>query len=131
MNYQDLIYQAQIAHNRAYVPYSQQKLGVSLLTNQNNVYLGCSVEIANFASSLCPVALAVGQAILACDQELKALALYPKLHLSGNARQLLIEFNPLMEIVYLDTNQNLQIKTLNELLPYFFGPKDLNIPNFS
>ncbi len=130
-DYQNLLNQAQKAANSSYVPYSQVKFGVSLLCNDNSIFCGSCVEIANYGSSIDPVGVAVGQAILNGNTNFLAMAIYPELILSGSSRQILVEFNPNLEIIYYDYNHNVKNTKLINLLPNFFGPKDLKIDKTS
>ena len=51
------------ARERAYVPYSQFKVGAALLDAQGRIYLGCNIENAAFSPTNCAERTAIFKAV--------------------------------------------------------------------
>lgn len=127
--FSDLLTKAKSMADRAYVPYSRQASGACLLTKNGNSYLGCAVESASYGASLCAVMVCVGCAIGNLDTEFEVLAIHPSNWPSGLTRQFLIEFNPELQIVRLNSHNEVEIKILKDLLPHYFGAESLQMAN--
>ena len=54
---------AKEASNNAYAPYSNFKVGASLVTKDNKVYKGCNVENASYGAGVCAERSAILTAI--------------------------------------------------------------------
>lgn len=115
---------------RAYVPYSNFRVGACLLSSNGNFFDGCNIENAAYGPSNCAERTAVFTAVCAGERSFDGLAITT----SGDApafpcgvcRQVLNEFcEPDMPIVCADRHGNVARVTLKDLLPYSFGPKDL------
>ena len=121
---EELIKQAKQASNNAYAPYSSFKVGAALLAANGKVYVGCNVENATYGATICAERAAVAMAIADGQREFTALALYTKtpkpLTPCGICRQVLCEFSPQMKIIAACENNQIQISTLQDLLPDAF-----------
>lgn len=53
MTNEELIRLAFEAREKAYVPYSNWKVGAALLTKSGKVYLGCNIENSGFTATVC------------------------------------------------------------------------------
>ena len=132
MEYKDLIQEAVEAKEMAYVPYSHFRVGAALLTKTGKVYRGCNIENAAYSPTNCAERTAFFKAVSEGEREFEAIAvngdaddyLFP----CGVCRQVMMEFCDPKEfdiIVAIDENDYRE-HTLEELLPYGFGPSDLN-----
>ena len=119
----------------SYTPYSNFKVGASLLTKNGQIYTGCNIENAAYTPTNCAERTAIFKAVSEGEREFAAIAIvggkgdlpdnyaYP----CGVCRQVMMEFcdpktfrviTAISEDEYLD-------KTLEEMLPYGFGPSNL------
>jgi cytidine deaminase len=121
----DLLAAAQDARSRAYAPYSHFTVGAALDTGDGNVFLGCNVENASYGLTICAERTAIGAAISAGVRTMQAIAIAgPDGALTspcGACRQVLVEFNPKMTVIF-TTPEGTHTTTAAELLPHSFGP---------
>lgn len=146
----ELVKMALEARKMAYTPYSHHKVGAALLCKDGTVFKGCNVENAGYTPTNCAERTAVFKAVSEGYTEFEAIAVVggmdnltelPLCAPCGVCRQVLNEFadpktfkillasvkniDNLHEISELD--MQITEKTLEEILPYGFGPKNLNI----
>lgn len=124
----DLVRRAIEVRGRAYAPYSNYAVGAALLTKSGRVFCGVNVENAAYPSSVCAERSAVFAAVSEGERDFEAIAV-----VTGNAgspcgtcRQVLAEFGT--DILVIQAATDGQIKrecTVAELLPFSFGPDDL------
>ena len=114
------------AMKKAYVPYSKFPVGVAALVDDGRVVTGCNVENASYGLTLCAECGLVSSLIASGGGRLVAFAC---VDIAGNAlmpcgrcRQLLFEHSA--DDMVLETASG--IKTIAEVLPDAFGPKDLD-----
>ena len=136
MDNKELIRLALEARQMAYVPYSNYMVGAALLTRQGKVYKGCNIENAAYGPSCCAERTAFFQAVCEGVREFEKIAIAGGPEGSGAdelcapcgvCRQVMMEFcNPqAFQIVLADGKGGCRQFTLDELLPYGFGPKNL------
>jgi cytidine deaminase len=111
--------------NQAYVPYSNFPVGAAALTEDGRVVSGCNIENASYGVTLCAECSLVGDLFKTGGGKLVAFYCVDKheniLMPCGRCRQLLYEHSApgmLLETVS-------GIKTIDEVLPDAFGPRDL------
>lgn len=130
----ELCKQAIVAMERAYVPYSNYRVGAALLTNSNKVYLGCNIENASYSPTVCAERTAFFKAISDGEHEFSKIAVAGGLNgeISGTfppcgvCRQVMAEFcGPDFEIFLVLGENNFERHTLSELLPYSFSPEKI------
>ena len=114
------------AMKRAYAPYSKFPVGVAALVDDGRIITGCNVENASYGLTLCAECGLVSSLISSGGGRLVAFAC---VDISGNplmpcgrCRQLLQEHGGSQ--LLMDTNEG--IKTLGDLLPWAFGPDEMN-----
>jgi cytidine deaminase len=129
MNKRDLIKSALEAKDMAYVPYSNFHVGAALITEDDEVYTGCNIEISSYSPTLCAERTAIFKAVSEGHKKIKTIAIvgdssptYP----CGVCRQVIREFGKDANIIIANTEDDYKEYTLDELLPYSFGPEDLN-----
>lgn len=128
MDKKGLIKKALEAKAKAYVPYSNFSVGAAVLTENNDIYTGCNIEIASYSPTLCAERTAIFKAVSEGELKVKAIAVvgdtkytYP----CGVCRQVIREFGKDALIIVANTEEDYKEYTLDELLPYSFGPEDL------
>lgn len=126
INWDVLKSQALDAMKKAYVPYSKFPVGVAALVDDGRIVTGCNVENASYGLTLCAecglvsslIATGGGRLIAFACVDIKGNALMP----CGRCRQLLQEHGGSQLQLMTDTG----VKTLSELLPWAFGPDELD-----
>lgn len=128
---QKLLKLASEARERSYSPYSHYSVGAALLTKDGRVYQGCNIENASFTPTICAERTAFFKAIFDGVRDFSAIAVigsgtlpaYP----CGVCRQVMSEFCD-VDFVIVTSNcdgSKVIVQTLDDMLPYRFGPKDL------
>ena len=121
------------ARKRAYTPYSNFKVGAALLAKSGKVYLGCNIENAAYTPTNCAERTAVFKAVSEGEREFEKIAIVggmaetiaPFCAPCGVCRQVLAEFCDGDFPILLGAPDNITVCTLDGLLPYSFGKKDL------
>ncbi len=113
------------AMKKAYVPYSKFPVGVAALVDDGRIVTGCNVENASYGLTLCAECGLVSSLIATGGGRLVAFAC---VDISGNplmpcgrCRQLLQEHGG--SRLQLMTDEG--VKTLSDLLPWAFGPEEI------
>ncbi len=131
---EEMIKIAEKARNFAYAPYSDFKVGASLLCDDGEIFSGCNIENAAYSPGNCAERTAVFKAVSEGRKEFKAIAIVAgkdevKEYTSpcGMCRQVLREFvNPEKFYVIMAKNVfDYKVMTLEELFPMSFGPDNL------
>ena len=107
----------------AYAPFSNFRVGAALLTQRGDVYLGVNVENSSYGATICAERAAVISAITAGDREFAKIAIVAneqKVMPCGICRQFLYEFAPHLKIITGNSEDELEIYELCELLPCGF-----------
>jgi len=118
--------EANSAMKNAYAPYSKFPVGVAALVDDGRIISGCNVENASYGLTLCAecglvstlIATGGGRLIAFSCVDSHGNALMP----CGRCRQLLFEHGGGALQMMTDTG----VKPLSELLPWAFGPDELN-----
>jgi cytidine deaminase len=125
----ELIRAALDAQERAYCPYSDFPVGAALRTGSGKIYQGANVENASFGLTICAERVAASAAVAAGDREFTSIAIVSPGGVSpcGACRQFLAEFNPKLQIVMVDSQQQDHgyQATLDHLLPSRFDKSKL------
>ena len=106
---QALIREAFAAQKFAYVPYSHFHVGAALRGKNGQVFRGCNIENASYTPTNCA----------------ERTALF-KAGPCGVCRQALYEFGgPELTVIMARSEDDYIVTTLGDLLPYGFGPANL------
>ncbi len=123
----ELLAQARLAQKNAYAPYSHFRVGAALLTASGKVFLGCNIENAGYAATICAERTALSAAMAAGEREFCKLAVvsdndptYP----CGVCRQVISELMPKGLLVVQDSDGAARELTVDEILPYAFVLKE-------
>lgn len=114
------------AMKSAYVPYSKFPVGVAALVDDGRIITGCNVENASYGLTLCAecglvsslIATGGGRLIAFSCVDISGNPLMP----CGRCRQLLQEHGG--SSLKMATDQG--VKTLGDLLPWAFGPEEID-----
>lgn len=119
-----LIAAAQAAQEKAYAPYSNFRVGAALLTAAGQVITGCNVENAAYSLCNCAERTAVFTAVAAGQRDFQAIAIVGESELPcapcGACRQVLVEFNPDLQVIMANPQGERLIMKAAELLPNYF-----------
>lgn len=121
---------AQSAMDNAYAPYSDFPVGVVVVGINGKTYLGCNVENAAYPIGNCAEPSAIAAMIIDGCTEIAAVIVMGKgnelVTPCGGCRQRIREFaHPSCPIYICGPNGLRLTTTLDELLPYSFGPENL------
>lgn len=124
---------ARAAQAHSYAPYSKFHVGAAIRSTSGAIYAGCNVENAAYPQSVCAEASAIVAMITAGDRKIdEVLVVCDGDQLStccGGCRQKLREFAPLETMIHVAGEEGLRRTfTLDELLPFSFGPENLLQP---
>jgi cytidine deaminase len=116
---------ARDAMSKAHAPYSKFPVGVAILSDDGQVYLGANIENLSFPQGWCAEPTAIGAMIMGGGKKIVELAVVAeKLPLCtpcGGCRQKISEFASADTRVYLCDDLGVQkTVTMAELLPYAF-----------
>lgn len=116
---------AKAALQHAYVPYSKFPVGAAALVEDGRVVSGCNVENASYGVTLCAECGLISQLAMSGGGKLIAFTCVDGhgniLMPCGRCRQLLFEHSA--DGMVLETVSG--IKTIDEVLPDAFGPREL------
>nr|WP_245863225.1 cytidine deaminase [Candidatus Viridilinea mediisalina] len=125
-----LIGAAIAARNLAYAPYSRFQVGAAVLSSSGRIFSGGNIENASYPLAMCAERVAIYSAYAAGECELQALAVVtPTSDVAspcGACRQVILELAPHARIILLNLTGAIRYTSPNELLPYGFGPAQLN-----
>ncbi|WP_042458520.1 cytidine deaminase [Neobacillus dielmonensis] len=131
MNIEQLIEEAKLAREKAYVPYSKFGVGAALLTKDGKVYHGCNIENAAYSMCNCAERTALFKAYSEGDREFQLMAVVADTDRPcspcGACRQVISELCPRdMKVVLTNLKGDIQEITVADLLPGAFSPEDLH-----
>ena len=131
----ELIRMALKAREGAYVPYSDFLVGAALRAEDGRIFTGCNVENAAFTPTSCAERTALFKAVSEGVREFDAIAIVGSKAGEKNTlvtgpcgvcRQALYEFGgPGLTVIMAKSEDDYIVTTLGELLPYGFGPANL------
>ena len=124
---------AKEAQKNSYAPYSNYHVGACLValddSNEEVYFSGCNVENAAYGSTICAERGAIMNAIVHGYKKFTDIAIVGETdHWAapcGSCRQMLVEFNPNMNIIMGLNDGSILELPLKELLPMYFTSKEL------
>lgn len=126
INWEILKSKAIEASKLSYSPYSKFPVGVAGLVSDGRIVSGCNVENASYGLTLCAECSMTSELIMTGGGRLRAVVCVDKngnlLSPCGRCRQLLFEHGG-KELLLMTPEGP---KSMNEILPWGFGPDDLN-----
>ena len=113
------------AQRRAHAPYSKFHVGAAMLTDHGRTITGCNVENASYGLTICAERNAIGRCVVEdAGKPIACVVVGPRpevLTPCGACRQVLMEFNPDMEVHCFSSDGSHAVYTVRELLPHSFG----------
>ncbi len=126
---------AKSAMQNAYAPYSNFAVGTAVMGCNGKIYAGCNVENAAYPQGNCAEAAAISAMVLDGVKVIKSVMIIgdgnglvtPLVTPCGGCRQRIREFaNDDITIDICDYDGLRQRFSLGQLLPFSFGPENLN-----
>ena len=121
----DLIKHAVEAQNNAQAKYSKFYVGCALLSDHDEVFLGCNIESAAYPSTMCAERVAIYSAIAQGITKFKSIAIVSKLSAKpcGPCRQIIHEYLSKDIPIYVSNGKTDEYEThyIVDLLPFPFG----------
>ena len=127
---QTLVEAAIAVRRNAYAPYSNYPVGAALLTQSGKTYTGVNIENAAYPTSICAERTAVFKAVSEGERAFTAIAVVTNNGGSpcGSCRQVLAEFGVEILVLIADSTGKIREEVpLKTLLPFSFGPEDLDL----
>lgn len=131
----DLIRMAIAARKFAYTPYSDFKVGAALRAKNGKIFTGCNIENASFTPTVCAERTALFKAVSEGITEFTDIAIVGArtneineqiTSPCGVCRQALFEFGGKdLNVILAKTEDDFIEEDLNTLLPYGFGPSNV------
>lgn len=126
----DLLRQARAARERAYVPYSNFRVGCAVLSESGRIHVGANVENAAYPLSACAEQTTIRAMVAAGDRgPIVAVAVVgdgdDPCTPCGACRQVIFEFGPDATVYASGDAGRPLISHITELLPHAFGPMRL------
>ncbi|XP_054427418.1 cytidine deaminase [Pteronotus mesoamericanus] len=127
---QKLVLSSHEAKKFAYCPYSHFPVGAAVLTRDGKIFSGCNVENACYPLGICAERTAIQKAVSEGYKEFRAIAIASDLQDDfispcGACRQVMREFGTNWDVYMTKPDGTYLLRTVQELLPASFGPKDL------
>jgi len=124
MTTEELVKRALTAKKMAYAPFSHFRVGAVLVTEDDQLYEGCNIEISSFGLTICAERLAIFKAVSEGQKKFKSIfiasdseKLTPP---CGACRQVLWELAGNIEVIMINRSGNYQKSSMQELLPLGF-----------
>lgn len=118
------------AMSKAYVPYSHFQVGAVIESGNGNIYAGCNVENASYPEGTCAEAGAIAAMVMGGETQIKQIYVIGKgeqlVTPCGGCRQRIREFSDSDTLIHICSPEGIRkTLTINELLPFSFGPENL------
>jgi len=115
---------------KAYAPYSRFKVGAAIATTNGKVFIGCNVENAAYPVGSCAEAGAISAMIAAGEKRIAQIVVMGEgenlVTPCGGCRQRIREFAAPDTPIHVAGPEGIRKSfTLEELLPFSFGPDNL------
>lgn len=121
-----LIMLAKEVEENSYTPYSKCPVGAALITENNEIYLGCNIDNISFSLTNCAERTAIFKMISeqGPKAKIKAIAVTTKSNIScspcGACRQVIKEFSTLNTIIIYKAENDFVSVSIDSLLPNAF-----------
>jgi len=132
-NKEKLLAAAREARDKAYAPYSNFRVGASVLASDGRIFSGCNVENASFGLTICAERNAIFSMVAAGAKEIREILVIGEtetiLPPCGACRQVIAEFAQPQTVVHMcnRTGASRDV-TVSKLIPFIFRLKKRRPP---
>ena len=130
MDYNILAQKAVDAKSLAVPTYSNFPVGAALLAENDKIYTGCNIETSSYSLTICAERTAVFKAISEGERNFKAIAVAGNtkdfLSPCGACRQVISDLCGNIDVIMVNSKNEIKSEKLSKLLPSAFGKDDLN-----
>lgn len=129
--YINLIDEAFKARENSYSPYSNFKVGASILVGDSKIFSGCNIENASYGASNCAERTAIFKAVSEGYKTIKAICVIGSLedftYPCGICRQVIIEFAESEDIplIIAQGRDKYVVHKLKDVIPFGFSKNNL------
>ncbi len=128
---EELFEAAKAVQAKAYAPYSRFKVGAAIATPDGRIFVGCNVENAAYPVGSCAEAGAVSAMLAGGERRIDSIVVIGDGETlctpCGGCRQRIREFAAFDTPIHVAGPDGIRRSfTLDELLPYSFGPDNLS-----
>lgn len=129
--YINLIDEAFKAREKSYTPYSNFKVGASILFENSKIFSGCNIENASYGATNCAERTAIFKAVSEGYKTIKAICVIGSLsdltYPCGICRQVIIEFAESEDIpvIIAQGKDKYVIHKLKDIIPFGFSRNNL------
>lgn len=124
MTEQELVAETIRVRETAFAPFSNFKVGATLLADDGEIYRGCNIEISSYGLTLCAERVAIFKAFSEGARNFTSIFIASDSDRitppCGACRQVLWELAGDIEVVMVDRNGNFEKRRMSELLPLGF-----------
>ncbi len=128
-DYSKLAQAAIDAKKLAMPTYSNFHVGAALLTSDDEIILGCNIEISSYSLTLCAERVAIFKAISDGKRKFKAIAIASDfegfISPCGACRQVISELCGEVDVILTNSKAEFEVYTPAQLLPYAFNDSQL------
>ncbi len=121
---------AEAAAKNAYSPYSNFRVGASVLTDTGEIFSGCNVENASYGLTICAERNAIFSAVSKGHRKIVAVVIVTPTDSPvppcGACRQTINEFGSDAEVLSFSQKGTVLRQSLGDLLPNAFGSRDIH-----
>ena len=123
MDVKILLEKAKKSAENSYSPYSNFRVGASVLTSEGKIFTGTNVENRSYGATICAERVAITKAVSEGYKKFKAICIVSPdsielLPPCGICRQFITEFGRDIEIIMSNKNLEYKIVNIKDLLPY-------------
>ncbi|MBF9233709.1 cytidine deaminase [Microvirga alba] len=125
-----LFHAARAVQAKAYAPYSRFKVGAAIMTPDGKIFAGCNVENAAYPVGSCAEGGAISAMVASGESRIAAIVVMGEgdslVTPCGGCRQRIREFAAPDTAIHVAGPEGIRKSfTLDELLPFSFGPHNL------
>lgn len=123
MNVIKLLEKTKKSAEKSYSPYSNFRVGASVLTIEGKIFSGANVENRSYGASICAERVAITKAVSEGYKKFKTICIVgldstELLPPCGVCRQFISEFGSNIEVIMANKSLEYKIVNIKELLPY-------------